>query len=90
MSQAGRALFYLPTRGRLKVGLSLRRRFPLPQRMLQPCRHLARHHLPELRALTVPVCEKLRGKGGAGFALVLLLWRRSGRADVDALGDIEE
>lgn len=25
-----------------------------------------------------------------GFALVLLLWRRSGRADVDALGDIEE
>lgn len=25
-----------------------------------------------------------------GFAIVLLLWRRSGRADVDALGDIEE
>jgi NADH-quinone oxidoreductase subunit K len=25
-----------------------------------------------------------------GFALVVLLWRRSGRADVDALGDIEE
>jgi NADH-quinone oxidoreductase subunit K len=25
-----------------------------------------------------------------GFALVLLLWRRSGRADVDALGDVEE
>jgi NADH-quinone oxidoreductase subunit K len=24
-----------------------------------------------------------------GFALVLLLWRRSGRADVDALGDVE-
>ena len=24
-----------------------------------------------------------------GFALVVLLWRRSGRADVDALGDIE-
>lgn len=25
-----------------------------------------------------------------GFAIVLLLWRRSGRADVDALGDLEE
>jgi NADH:ubiquinone oxidoreductase subunit K len=25
-----------------------------------------------------------------GFALVILLWRRSGRADVDALGDVEE
>ncbi len=25
-----------------------------------------------------------------GFGLVLLLWRRSGRADVDALGDVEE
>jgi NADH-quinone oxidoreductase subunit K len=25
-----------------------------------------------------------------GFALVVLLWRRSGRADVDALGDLEE
>jgi NADH-quinone oxidoreductase subunit K len=25
-----------------------------------------------------------------GFAIVVLLWRRSGRADVDALGDIEE
>jgi NADH-quinone oxidoreductase subunit K len=24
-----------------------------------------------------------------GFALLLLLWRRSGRADVDALGDVE-
>ncbi|MFZ2034968.1 MAG: NADH-quinone oxidoreductase subunit NuoK [Candidatus Dormiibacterota bacterium] len=24
-----------------------------------------------------------------GFALVLLLWRRTGRADIDALGDIE-
>jgi NADH-quinone oxidoreductase subunit K len=24
-----------------------------------------------------------------GFALVVLLWRRSGRADVDALGDVE-
>jgi NADH-quinone oxidoreductase subunit K len=27
---------------------------------------------------------------GLGFAIVLLLWRRSGRADVDALGDVEE
>jgi NADH-quinone oxidoreductase subunit K len=26
---------------------------------------------------------------GLGFALVVLLWRRSGRADVDALGDVE-
>ena len=26
---------------------------------------------------------------GLGLALVLLLWRRSGRADVDALGDVE-
>jgi NADH-quinone oxidoreductase subunit K len=26
---------------------------------------------------------------GIGFALLLLLWRRSGRADVDALGDVE-
>jgi NADH-quinone oxidoreductase subunit K len=25
-----------------------------------------------------------------GFALTVLLWRRTGRADVDALGDIEE
>jgi NADH-quinone oxidoreductase subunit K len=25
-----------------------------------------------------------------GFAIVVLLWRRSGRADVDALGDVEE
>jgi NADH:ubiquinone oxidoreductase subunit K len=24
-----------------------------------------------------------------GFALVVLLWRRTGRADVDALGDLE-
>ncbi len=24
-----------------------------------------------------------------GFALVLLLWRRTGRADIDALGDLE-
>ena len=24
-----------------------------------------------------------------GFALVMLLWRRTGRADVDALGDVE-
>jgi NADH-quinone oxidoreductase subunit K len=24
-----------------------------------------------------------------GFALVMLLWRRTGRADVDALGDLE-
>lgn len=30
------------------------------------------------------------GACSIGFALVLLLWRRSGRADVDALGDIEE
>jgi len=27
--------------------------------------------------------------GSIGFALLLLLWRRTGRADVDALGDIE-
>jgi NADH-quinone oxidoreductase subunit K len=25
-----------------------------------------------------------------GFAIVVLLWRRSGRADVDALGDLED
>jgi NADH-quinone oxidoreductase subunit K len=24
-----------------------------------------------------------------GFALVMLLWRRTGRADIDALGDLE-
>ena len=27
--------------------------------------------------------------GSIGFALLLLLWRRTGRADVDALGDVE-
>ncbi len=27
--------------------------------------------------------------GSVGFALLLLLWRRTGRADVDALGDVE-
>jgi NADH-quinone oxidoreductase subunit K len=27
--------------------------------------------------------------GSVGFALLLLLWRRSGRADVDTLGDVE-
>lgn len=26
---------------------------------------------------------------GLGFALIVLLWRRTGRADIDALGDLE-
>ncbi len=27
--------------------------------------------------------------GSVGFALLLLLWRRTGRADIDSLGDVE-
>ena len=39
-----------------------------------------------LAALAIVVASCI---GSIGFALVMLLWRRTGRADVDALGDVE-
>lgn len=41
-------------------------------------------------ALAVMVIVAATCTCSLGFAIVLLLWRRSGRSDVDALGDIEE
>ena len=39
-----------------------------------------------LSAFTIVVATCV---GSVGLALLLLLWRRTGRADVDALGDVE-
>jgi NADH-quinone oxidoreductase subunit K len=45
--------------------------------------------LPLGGALSVMVVIATTCACSLGFALVVLLWRRSGRADVDALGDVE-